>query len=160
MTKLCGVTLIAVAAGAAPLACSSSNGNNSVSDGPPPSVTITSPTNGGTVSIASSTDVPVMFSVENFMLKAPGGCGSININCGHVHVLVDATACNGPGLPYNSDFPSSGSATSPATATAHLSTCTTAAGMHTITIELHNDAHGLIAINNVPVEESVTITAQ
>jgi hypothetical protein len=160
MTKLRGMTLIAVAAAAAPLACSSSNSGSSVSDGPPPSVTITSPTNGDTVSIANSTDVPVTFSVENFMLEAPGACGAVSTNCGHIHLLVDVTACNAPGMPYNSDFPTVGSSTSPATATAHLATCATATGMHTITIELHNDVHSLITINNVPVEDSVMITAQ
>jgi hypothetical protein len=160
MPKLCGVTLIAVAAAAAPLACSSSNGGSSTFDGPPPTVTITSPATGGTVSIASSTDVPVVFSVENFTLKAPGGCGAVNDTCGHVHLLVDGTACNAPGLPYNSDFPTAGSATSPATATVHLSTCTTAAGAHTLTIELHSDNHALIAIQNAPVENSVMFTAQ
>ena len=160
MPKLCGVTLIAVAAAAAPLACSSSDSGSGAFDGPPPTVTITSPMNADPVSIASSTDVPVMFSVANFTLKAPGSCGAVNPSCGHVHVLVDVTACNAPGLPYNNDFPTTGSATSPATATAHLGTCATPAGMHTITIELHNDAHGLIAIQNVPVEDSVTITAQ
>lgn len=130
-------------AGLAPIACSSSNGSTA-GDGGVPSIAITSPASGVSVSTTTSTDVPVVFTVTNFALMAAGTCGAVNDNCGHVHLLVDGTACNA-GAAYNSSFPLTGAASSPATATAQLSKCPTATGNHTLKLELHRDDHSAVS---------------
>src|SRR5690348_6820923 len=88
------------------LACSSTMGASTIDGGP--AIAITSPTDGSTVSITTSTKVPVTFTAAGFTLEAPGGCGAIGDGCGHVVVLVDGAACDAPGQIFNSIFPFSG----------------------------------------------------
>jgi hypothetical protein len=123
--------------------CGSSGSAVAPSDAAAPTIQITSPADNGSVSIVSSTDVPVVFTVTDFTLDAPPtGCGGVNSdNCGHVHVFVDGMACDAP---------------STATATAFLGFCATAAGMHTIKLELHRNDHS--AVTGTP-SSSITITA-
>ena len=142
-------------AGLAPIACSSSNGSTA-GDGGIPSIAITSPASGDSVSTTTSTDVPVVFTVTNFELMAAGTCGAVNDNCGHVHVLVDGTACNAGGA-YNSAFPVTGGAGSPATATAQLSKCPAATGTHTLKLELHRDDHSAVS-NGASATVDITAT--
>jgi hypothetical protein len=98
-----------------------------------PSVAITSPTPGETVALGMDVNksVPIVFTTQNFTLASPGtsGCGS---GCGHVNILVDGTACNANGSPYNA----TGSA-SPLSAL--LGLCASPAGSHTVKVELVND---------------------
>ena len=89
---------------------------------------------------SGAVDVPVTFSTTNFTLKAPGGCGSVSNNCGHVHLLVDTAACTPTGSPYNND-----GFASPINAI--MSNCPASDaidGSHTVTLELHSDQHAPI----------------
>jgi hypothetical protein len=137
-----------------PSACSSTTGAETIDGGP--AIAITSPLDGAEVSIATSTNVPVTFTVAGFTLEAPGGCGAIGDGCGHVIVLVDGAACDAQGQIFNSVFPFSGSADSPATAIADLGRCPSAAGAHTITLALFRDDHTAVANG---AAASVTVTA-
>jgi hypothetical protein len=98
--------------------------------------------------------VSIAFSTTNFMLAMPGSCGSMKStdNCGHVHVLVDGAACTPSGSPYNNDATST-------PATAILSSCPMANGMHTATLELHHDDHSPILVGGTVVKASVMFTA-
>src|SRR5579862_3709571 len=78
--------------------CSSSSspatgtGDSGTSGGGNGTLKINSPAAGATVTITKgATDVA--FTTTNFTLKAPGSCGGAT-NCGHIHVLIDASACN------------------------------------------------------------------
>ena len=130
-------------AGLAPMACGASK-SNAPADGGGPSIAIVSPVSGDAISIATSTDVPVVFEVTSFALRAAGTCDGVNDTCGHVHVFVDGTGCNG-GQIYNNAFPTAGSSPSPAMAIAELARCPAAAGAHTITLELHRDDHSPVS---------------
>lgn len=116
-----------------------------------PSIAITSPTAGAHVTLGTDVNksIPITFTTQNFTLAAPGtpSCGS---GCGHVHILVDGTACNATSANYNAE----GSA-SPISAL--LAFCPTAAGAHTVSAELHNSDHTPLA-NAAPA--TVMITAQ
>jgi hypothetical protein len=144
----------AVALAAAVASCGSGSGAGTVDGGA--SIAIVAPADGTTVSIATSNNVPVMFTVAGFILAAPGLCGHVDDGCGHVHVLVDDDACNAPGQSFNNAFPPDGTSTSPATAIALLANCPTVAGSHTIRLELHRDDHSAVTGNP---SASVTITA-
>jgi hypothetical protein len=113
-----------------------------------PSVTITSPLTGATVTPDADKSVLVAFTVNNFTLKGPGMCGSVSDACGHVHLLIDGSACTPAGKPYNN-----GGAASPIKA--EFGSCPTVAGSHTITLELHRDDHSTIS---TPVSGAVTVT--
>ena len=103
------------------------------------SISITSPSAGAdeALGVDVNKSVAIEFATENFTLAAPGtsGCGS---GCGHVNLLIDGTACNATGSDYNA----TGSA-SPINALFGL--CPTAAGDHTVTLELHNDDDSLVS---------------
>jgi hypothetical protein len=139
---------------AAIASCGSSGGAGVVDGGS--SIAIVAPADGASVSIATSSDVPVTFTVVGFTLAAPGLCGHVDDGCGHVHVLVDGDACNAPGQNFNNAFPPAGSATSPATAIALLATCPVVAGSHTIRLELHRDDHS--AVTGAP-SAAITVIA-
>ena len=86
-----GIGLLGAAACATfALACGS---DKSVAAGPEPTITITEPADGATVTITDDPDVPVGFSVKHFVLKDPGMCGGAS-GCGHVHVNVDGHKCD------------------------------------------------------------------
>ena len=148
------LVLILAPAALLSLACSSTTGASTIDGGP--LIAITSPADGATVSIATSTKVPMTFTVAGFTLEAPGGCGAIGDGCGHVIVTVDGTTCNAPGEIFNGIFPFSRSVASPATAIADLASCPTVAGTHTITLALFRDDH--TAVGN-GASASVTVTA-
>lgn len=114
-------------------------------------IKISSPTAGSSVAMNNGS-IDVAFAITNFTLKAPGSCGSTT-NCGHVHVLIDGSSCNDTagGVPYNVAATSS-----PAQPNFHL--CPTAAGSHTITLELHNDDHSPYQVNGATVSDQVAIT--
>jgi hypothetical protein len=145
-----GATVLA----AALAGCGSSGGTGAVDGGS--SIAIVAPADGAAVSIATSSDVPVTFTVAGFTLAAPGSCGHVDDGCGHVHVLVDDDVCNAPGQNFNNAFPPAGTATSPATAIAVLARCPTVAGSHTIRLELHRDDHSAVTGGASAV---VTVTA-
>jgi hypothetical protein len=148
------LSALGLAAAAAAAACSSSGGVAAVDGGP--IVTISAPADGDTVSIATSTFVPVTFAVAGFALQAPGVCGAVNDVCGHVHVLVDDAACNAPGQNFNNAFPTAGGSLSPAMAVALLGLCAAAEGTHAIRLELHRDDHSPVTNG---AAATVTITA-
>jgi hypothetical protein len=76
-------------------------------------------------------------------------------NCGHIHVLVDGSACTPMGAPYNNAANTSGPVN------AILSSCPMATinGPHTILLELHHDDHTPVQVNGATVSASVMITA-
>jgi hypothetical protein len=117
-----------------------------------PTLTITTPMSNTTVNVSSSKLIAVNFTT-NYTLKAPGACEGESA-CGSVYLLVDSTNCDQPGKLYNALAVSS-------PAEANLSLCAMAAGMHTITLELHNDSGAIVndLVGN-PVTTSVTVTAQ
>lgn len=126
-------------------------GGDSGSGGGNGTVKITSPAAGSSVAMNNGI-VDVAFTVTNFTLKNPGSCGS-ETNCGHIHVLIDGSACNDTNgaLPYNV-----AAIASPAQPNFHL--CPTAAGEHTVTLELHNDDHSPYQVNGATVSDQVKFT--
>jgi hypothetical protein len=149
---LCGLSAVS---------CGSSS-STPASDGGAQTVAIVSPLANASISTATSTDVPVMFTVTNFTLDVPQtGCGGVaSDTCGHVHLLIDGTACNGLNLPYNNAFPNTGDTppftASPATVVAHLALCPMTTGTHTMVVSLHRTDHSAITNN---ASSTVTITA-
>jgi hypothetical protein len=150
------------------VACSSSSsgGNTGSSSGSSssggeggggePTLSITMPTSGATVTpTGAMSTVDVAFTVTNFSFFAPGaaGCDAKSDNCGHIHVLVDGSACTPSGSPYdNADQTGS-------PAQAILSTCPKVSGAHTISLELHHTDHSPIQVNGMTVSASVMVTA-
>ncbi len=135
-------------------ASSSSSGGNEGG----PSIFITSPSNGSTVTPTEADgggeeDILVSFSLGDFTLMAPGSCGSTP-NCGHIHLLIDgANSCGGP--PYNNAI------TSGTSGNAIISKCSQVNGSHVISLELHDDQHNPInGPNGQVISSSVTITVQ
>jgi hypothetical protein len=122
-----------------------------------PTITISEPTANATVTMAAGNTVPVSFMVTNFLLKAPGTCLATDGACGHVHVKVDANACNNTAAqkPYNN-------AGFASPINANLSFCTMPAGSHTISLELHNNDHTpvLDPTSGLVISASVGIISQ
>jgi hypothetical protein len=126
-----------------------------------PTVKITAPTAGSTANVTKTSteeDVSVTFTLTNFMLMAPGGCGSVSNSCGHIHVYVDDNTCTPSGSPYNNAIASGTSGN------AILSNCPTATdpinGSHKVRLELHDDQHGAILdASGQQVQDSVQFTA-
>ena len=116
-----------------------------------PSIAITSPTPGQTVTLGMDVNksLPIAFTTQNFTLAASGtpGCAS---GCGHVNLLIDGAACNAMGKAYNA----TGSA-SPLGALFGL--CASAGGMHTVTLELHNNDDTVLSGASAAM---VNVTAQ
>ncbi|MHB1844440.1 MAG: hypothetical protein ACYCWW_06335 [Deltaproteobacteria bacterium] len=106
-------------------------------------------------SIALGTDshksVSVGFTVSDFDVTPPGSCPSSSAGlCGHVHVLIDGTACTPTGSPYDN-------AAIASPAQAYFASCSAPAGSHTITLELHNDDHSPVKVNGTTVAASVPV---
>jgi hypothetical protein len=135
-------------------ACGGSSGGGSNA-----SVAITAPQAG---SVALGTDslksVPVSFTLSNFTLAAPGTCGGA-ANCGHLHLVIDdySSACDplaGVGTEkYNVQVITG------ATTSAQFASCGgTAAGSHTLTLEVHDDAHGDVKDSNGNLIKSAAVS--
>jgi hypothetical protein len=155
------LSAFALAMGSVAMGCSSSNGSapdggggTGEGGGTLPTISISSPTAGSTVTVMTTTGspaqkvVPITFATT-LTLMAPGACGSVSTTCGHVHLLIDGTACTPSGQPYNN------AATSAGPVNAILSSCPMVNGMHTVTLELHADDHS-------PIKDAsgATISAQ
>jgi hypothetical protein len=139
-------------------ACGGSSGGG----GSNASVMITAPQSGASVALGTDTakSVPVNFTLNNFTLMAQGHCGGA-ANCGHLHLVIDnyTSPCDtltGPGSEkYNVEI------TSGITTSAQFASCgSTAAGSHTITLEVHDDAHADVkdANGNLIKSAPVSIT--
>ena len=128
-------------------------------DGGTPSVKITDPKTGETVSknaeYTAFPMVPIAFKVGNFALmppataitKCPKG------TCGHVHINVDGADCNTSGAPYNN-----AGIASPLNI--DLSLCKAGVGgAHTVTISLHNTDHSDVDVGGKLVSDEILITA-
>jgi hypothetical protein len=99
--------------------------------------------------------VDVQFTADNFTFFMPmaAGCSATSDNCGHIHVLVDGSACTPSGSPYdNADATGS-------PAQAILSTCPMVNGKHKITLELHHNDHSPIQVGGMTLSSSVMVTA-
>jgi hypothetical protein len=138
-------------------ACGGSSGGGSNA-----SVMITAPLSGASVALGTDTakSVAVSFTLSNFTLKAPGTCGGA-ANCGHLHLIIDNytspcdTLAGVPNEKYNVQV------TSGTTTNAQFASCgSTAAGSHTITLEVHDDAHADVkdANGNLIKSAPVSIT--
>jgi plastocyanin len=149
--------LVGLSLGVAAVAlfASSCNGNsNNVAASTGPSISITSPQDGDMVSgVDSNPDVPVSFTVKNFILRDQGQCAGLS-SCGQVQVFVDGTSCNDPTpLPYNNIGSSS-------PIDAGLDYCPTLLGDHTITVQLVLDDGTVVAdAKGNAIADSVTIMA-
>jgi len=100
-----------------------------------PSINISGPEWGATITIAADNLVPVTFAVSNFTLKTPGTCAG-DPACGHVHLLIDGTACNDTVAmkPYNNTGWAS-------PINANFGLCAMPEGQHEVRLELHHDDH-------------------
>lgn len=138
-------------------ACGGSGGNSSHA-----TVTLTSPQSGTSVALGSDAaqSVPVNFTLTGFTLKAPGTCAGAS-GCGHLHLVIDdaSSPCNasaGVGTDrYNAQIISGTSGE------AKFALCGNGAvGMHSITLELADDAHDLLrdAAGNVIASTATNIT--
>ena len=125
------------------------------------SVMITAPQSGASVALGTDTakSVPVSFTLSNFTLKAPGTCGGA-ANCGHLHLVIDdyTSPCDplaGVGNEKYNVQVITGTTTS-----AQFATCGAPAGSHTITLEVHDDAHADVkdANGNLIKSAPVSIT--
>ncbi len=103
-----------------------------------PTITLTSPADGATVTLGTDVNksVPVTFTTQNFTLAAVGtpGCGT---GCGHVDILIDGSACDAASQSFNAQ-----ASASPANALFGL--CGTATGSHKLTLQLHNTDDSLV----------------
>ncbi|MFM7204536.1 MAG: hypothetical protein ACKO6N_27495 [Myxococcota bacterium] len=111
-------------------------------DETPPGIVITAPALNALTVLGSDgmKTVPVSFQVTNITLAAPGECGGVEGNCGHVHVKLDGDEGNAPGQEYNNT-----AVTADEPAKAFFSYLDddgwTSRGIHTISLELHKDDH-------------------
>jgi hypothetical protein len=154
MNGLCGRLATVSVLFAAACGGSSSGGSNA-------SVVITSPLAGASVTMGTDPlkSVPVSFTLSNFTLMAPSHCAGA-ANCGHLHLVIDGytSPCNTlPGVGtemYNAQV------TTGTTTSAQFSTCAAPAGSHTLTLEVHDDAHGDVndANGNLIKSAAVSIT--
>lgn len=120
-----------------------------------PVLNITAPSGGALVTLGADKSAPMSYTVSDFAVKPVGACGSLSTSCGHVHVLIDGTACNPPNSPYNGTGETAGSAV------AKFALCAMPTGKHTVTLELHDDAHNPInSTNGQVIQASVAFTTQ
>jgi hypothetical protein len=128
-------------------ACGGSSDNK-----PIPTIAISSPAAGATQAMAADVDksVAIGFTTTNFTLSDT--CSG-NSACGHIHLLIDGSTCNPTGSPYNNTATSS-------PAQAHFGVCPTAAGLHTVTLELHHQDHSAVTGSNGTVAATVVFTTQ
>jgi hypothetical protein len=85
-------------------------------------------------------ELPIAFSIEGITLRPAGTCGS-DPDCGHVHLLIDGTACNAPGAPYNVQSAGSPIGDDRYEVNALFKWCQMATGSHTVRITLQKDDH-------------------
>ena len=144
--------LIQLATLAGLLTATACGGSSGGLPGITPSVAISSPANNSSVTLSLDRKAAINYTT-NYTIKAPGTCGDVE-NCGHIYLLIDNTSCNTPTLAYNTLVTAS-------PVDADFSKCTTATGMHTVTLELHHD-DGSTVLNllNNPVTAQVIVTAQ
>jgi hypothetical protein len=141
--------IIAATAGLSALGCGSSSSNNNA-DAAVPTMQIVSPVTGAAVVVtATDATTPVTVTATDFTLKAPGACAGASA-CGHLHVFVDGTACNAPGMQYNAQGASPVSA--------NFAFCQTVNGSHTIKVELHHDDHSPVTAGGATIAESIDVT--
>jgi hypothetical protein len=122
---------------------SGGGGGGGGASGTLPTVEITAPIDGASVSIAASPDVPVALTVTHFTLMDPARTDNSpcpKLSCGHLHLLVDDgdgnfTKCNDTGKPYNE------AAVALTGNSVGLDYCPQMNGPHTIKAEIHNDDH-------------------
>jgi hypothetical protein len=140
---------------------SGSGSGSSSGGGSLPTISISSPAAGATVTPTKNgteEDIPVAFTLTNFTLKPPNGCGSVSKTCGHIHVLVDdANSCLGTGVPYNNDDETG----SPGTVI--ISQCTGGTtqvnGAHKFILELHAQDHSPVTdATGATISASVSVT--
>jgi hypothetical protein len=121
----------------------------------PPTITITAPTAGQTVTRSAANTIDVSFTVTNFLLKAAGTCPAGNDACGHVHLKVDGDSCNN--VPAGKAYNNSG-AVSPLPA--NLALCPTATGPHSLLLYLESDTHKpIVGSNGYPISSTLVFTA-
>jgi hypothetical protein len=163
MTQLRWNAAVASLASLAALAGCSSSSSGSTTDGGggggSPTITISSPASGAMITVTPPNDtLPLTFATTNFTLAAAGTCPPAmksTDNCGHIHILVDGSACTPEGGPYNNE------AHAPGTANAILSSCPMANGAHTVMLELHHDDHSPVkdaSGNTIAASVMVTVT--
>jgi hypothetical protein len=152
--SLIGLIAALAACSSSSTAASTGTADSGPAAGSNPTITITSPANNGTLTLAADKTGDIVFTTTNFTLKAPGTCAGAAL-CGHVHVLIDGTACNdtagSPPPPYNI-------AANASPAAANFGFCPTADGAHTVVLELHNDDHSPFQVNGQTVSATVAIT--
>ncbi len=150
------VAVVTACSSSSPSASSSSSTSGTdASTSSTPTITITSPANNGTLTLTSKLG-NIAFTTTDFTLMAPGTCPTNDNDtppCGHVHVLIDGTACNDTtsGAPYNNTANGS-------PASANFGLCPTTDGPHTVVLELHNDDHTPYLVNGQTVSATVTLT--
>jgi len=137
----------------------SSPAADAADDGPtgPASITITSPTDGTTLTFDGEPNVPVAFTVTGFRLSDPGFCGTQKL-CGTVWIKVDGDNCNEP----TGNVPPRNVEGTQSPLTAHLEYCFNSyVGPHTIDAELH-DSDGVLVTDGAgkPARATVHITAK
>jgi hypothetical protein len=150
------VALVTACSSSSPSATSSggTTGDSGASSATP-TIAITAPANSSTLTLTNKIG-DITFTTTDFTLMAPGTCPADVAGqppCGHVHVLIDGTACNDTNgnVPYNVAANSSPAA-------ANFGLCPTTDGPHTIVLELHNDDHSPYQVNGQTVSATVSIT--
>jgi hypothetical protein len=108
-----------------------------------PTIAVTTPAAGASVALGTDADKSVTLGITlaNFDVKPANHCGGL-ANCGHIHVLIDGSACSGGGFYNNTDELSATSAV------AKFGRCTSPKGAHTVTLELHGDTHDPVLDNS------------
>lgn len=136
-----------------------------VGSAPPPSppstavsatLSITAPADGATVTVRPDADrtLTVAFVSSGVTLREPGTCLASEQPCGHVLARVDGSACS----PDGQDFNSAG-ASSPLVVA--LGLCPSAAGEHTIELQLVGDDRApLLDASGASFSAAVTVTAE
>jgi hypothetical protein len=149
------IALVTACSSSSTSASSSGSTGDSGTSSSTPTIAITAPANNGTLTLTNKTG-NIAFTTTNFTLMAAGTCPSNDNDtppCGHIHVLIDGTACNDT----NGNVPYNISATA-SPAAANFGLCPTADGAHTVVLELHNDDHSPYQVNGQTVSATVSIT--
>jgi hypothetical protein len=130
------------------------------SSGSMASVQITSPLTGASVALGTDNlqSVPVVFTLSNFTLKAPGTCAGA-ANCGHLHLVIDGYTSPCDPVKGNGTEKYNVEVTTGTTTNAQFALCGgTAAGAHVITLEVHDDAHADVNDSNGNLIKSAPIS--
>jgi hypothetical protein len=123
-----------------------------------PSISITSPATGTTVTPGTDHDqsLPVGFTTQEFTLTTPGSCPAASQgSCGSVFLLIDGKACDdttGGDQGFNDLLTAS-------PGNAKFVWCHTLHGNHTLSLELHNDDKTpLKNVSGATMAASVSVT--